>query len=413
MGTAALSLMTQVLFERGLGVEGFAQWALVNSLVVVFITVACFGSSNLVMSEYFEGHLTSPAGRIALARFFLTTGLIALLGFVAAYGWAPLPGARTPRDVALGALILVAQIPIVLVYPMFQIHDRARMVAFWHFMQNLGRSLVAATSLIVAMTYTTAMAGWLAVSLVLCAWVLLDRGARRFPAAPLIPSPRQERTSEIPQTVAARGLRFGFAEALDALDLKVALPIAALFLTAKETAATSLGLVFLFAVHFFPYVLVTRYLLPAVHSSGRQETNSVLTTVDRWLVLGVIASGAVAVLFALFGANLVAILARGDYNDQRHMFVAAGIAMVPLSVSILGSATFMTIDRQRDLLAWRVRATLVFLLTLVLTAPWMGSAAAFIAIAAGRTYLGAKFVLVAAREREFTIARKRRVRAGG
>ena len=67
-GAAALSFVTQVMFERGLGVEGFAQWVLVNSLVVLFVTVACFGARNLVVSEYFEGHLVKRAGRIALAR---------------------------------------------------------------------------------------------------------------------------------------------------------------------------------------------------------------------------------------------------------------------------------------------------------------------------------------------------------
>lgn len=391
-----LSLPTQVLFERGLGVDGFAQWLLVNALVSFFVPLAAFGSANLILSEFFEGRLNTSDGRRALARFFAVTTVIAAIGFVVVYGWSRLGGRRTTLDVALGFAITLARTPVVLVYPFFQIHHRARLVAFWPAIENLGRFLLSVASIALALSFTTVLGWWLALLAGLA--VVGVRIARSSSLPPI--EARATTARSVPESVAARGVRFGIAEYLDSLDLKLAIPVAAMFLAPKAIAGAGLGLLFLNAIYFFPYLIVTRYLVPGIHSGAGDDRAAVRKTILRWLVFGAVVSVIGGLTFAVFGADIVAILAEGDYRDQRFLFPVVGITMIPLCLSALAAAMYLRIEHAGRLLSWRVQATLVFLLVTIATAKPLGAAAPILGILVCRVFLLIRFGLDALRSRD-------------
>jgi O-antigen/teichoic acid export membrane protein len=385
--TALLSLPTQFLVEHGLGVEGYAEWLLVNSLIVFFVPIATLGYTNLILSEFFEGHLNEASGRRALRRFFTTTTIVAVAAFALVYGFGPFTGVRSWTKVAMGALMVAILSPVNLVYPVFQIQQMARTVALWPAMMNLNRFLVAGATLVASMSVTSYLGWWFASSVLLFAYALSRPGLFTLPEIRV----RRELPEGAATSLTQRGVRFGAAEYLDSLDLKLAIPVTAAMLTAKQIAAAGLGLLFLNAVYFFPWMIVTRYLLPAIHSRIGDDRVTVQATIRRWLLLGAGAVVACGFAFALVGDRIVKLLAEGDYGDQGYLFQIVGVSMIPLCVSILASAPFMRVEHTRRLLTWRIQSTLAFLLVTFATIQ-MGAAAPMLGILAARAYLLIRFL---------------------
>jgi len=394
VATALLSFPTQFLFERGLGVAGFADWLLINALVTSFVPIAAMGAFNLVLSEFFEGHLRDQAGRRALARYFAATTGVGVAGFIAVYAWAPLAGHHSWIHVVLGALIVLARTPVVIAYPLFQIQHRAMLVAFWPAIENLGRFAISLVAVLFAFTFTDAVAWWLALMVALSLFAVLLPGIRTLP-----PPELGERTAS-PETVVGRGLRFGIAEYLDSADLKFAIPVAALLLTPQEIAAAGLALLLLHASHFLPFAIATRYLLPAIHSRAARDREAVQRTITRWTAAGTALAAGAGLLTAVFGADVIAFFAEGDYSAQRHVFSYAGLAMVPLCLSTLWSARFLRIEHTRRLVSWRVQATLVFLVLTLATAGPLRAAAPLLGILGCRAYLSLRFARASRAELE-------------
>lgn len=392
--SAILSLTTQILFERGLGEHGFAQWMVVNGLLVCFLTFACFGSSNFVLSEHFSGTLKTKDARIRLVRYFGVTSLIAVIAFWLVYAYAPLAGERTTLDIGLGVLLLVAQIPVALTYAIFQLQDRYILVAFWPLYQNVIRFIVAIASCLIVMTYTGAMAMWLAGLALLIAYAALNySGVLRPLVQPSLFGRHRAGRDKVDTTgMYGRGARFGMSETIDALDVKVAVPLAALFLSSKEVAAVALGVLFLNAVFFFPYVFVMRFLLPTVHRYGVSNAAKLKRIMNRWNIATVVALVPVAFVFAAFGDRIIGVLASGDYSAQEHMYLALGAAVIPLCLSIQAAARFMIASKADLLLRWRVEALIAFLVVLVGTVDHIDVAAPFVAILLSRAYLSLRLL---------------------
>jgi hypothetical protein len=234
------------------------------------------------------------------------------------------------------------------------------------------------------------MALWLIMLVVLAGYVFVTEGKRAVIAASKALSPGAAERHAIRTALAAvgkRGVWFGLNESIDSLDLKLAVPVAAVFLSSTETAVVALGWIPLVAVHFFPYVAVTRYLLPKVHRESLSSPQQLVRTVRRWCVVTAVAATPLALCAALFGEAGLAWLVKGDYSAYGEIFPWLGLAIVPLSVSIVGVAAFMSSESAPQLLRWRAEATGVFVLAVAALAASTDVTSIFIAIAAGRFYL--------------------------
>lgn len=382
---AVLSLATQLVMERALGPVGFAAWALASALVTLFTSFVAYGLNSLTVADFYRGRLADAAGRAAVFRYALLCLVVSTLVFGAVYGLAPFTVPRSTADVALATAILVLMSPITACYAFMQVRSKHGWVAFWPVAQNLTR-FAAAVAAIAGLVYVTgALAVWLVGSAVLgivAVAELLDtrsalNSSRSAPETPVV----EERTT------IARAVRFGSAELLDSLDLKIALPLAALFMGTHDVAAVGIGMLIMNAIHYFPYVFVMRFLLPAAHRDDAQGRPALSGWMTRVHWGGVAASTTLGLLLVVFAPAAIAHVAQGDYSAYGAMFTAIGISTVPLTMSILASAQLLGESHAGRLLVLRLRATLLFVVAFLGTQSLAGAAAPFIAIGIARLYL--------------------------
>lgn len=396
--TAVLSLGTQLLMERGLGPSGFARWALCSSLVTLFGVLATFGLNSLLLADHYRGRLVTADGRRAVLRYALVCTGLAALGLLALYAGAPFRVERSALDVAMAMALVLLMLPVTAVYAYFQICGLGLELAFWPVLQNLARFAAALAVLWAALDASMAIAVWLGgVALLALASVPgLARApavlaAGPHPAGVGLPAAAAAVPVQAPEAgnVAATGRRarrFGWMEFFDALDLKVALPIAALMLPDVQVAAVGLGLLLMNAIYYFPYVFVMRYLLPAVHRADAAGGGlpRLSPRIDR---VALLASAVIGVAVALAAPSVIGWVAAGDYSAQRGMFVAVGLATVPLVMSTVGAGAFLGESQADLLLRLRRLTTLVFLVVVLLLIGPLGAAAPFVALIAGRGWL--------------------------
>ncbi|HQC94746.1 MAG TPA: hypothetical protein PK306_03445 [Aquabacterium sp.] len=389
--TAVLSLGTQLLMERGLGPSGFARWALCSALVTLFGVLATFGLNSLLLADHYRGRLVTAAGRRAVLRYALACTGLAVLGMLALYAGAPFRVERSALDVAMAMALVLLMLPVTAVYAYYQICGLGLELAFWPVLQNLARFAAALAVLWAALDASQAIAVWLGgvVLLALAAVPGLARASAVLAAGPQPAAPSALADPLEAVAVAGTGRRarrFGWMEFFDALDLKVALPIAALMLPDVQVAAVGLGLLLMNAIYYFPYVFVMRYLLPAVHRADAAGSGlpRLSPSIDR---VALLASAVTGVAVAVAAPGVVAWVAAGDYTGQRAMFTAAGLATVPLVMSTVGAGAFLGESQADLLLRLRRLTTLVFLVVLLVLIGPMGAAAPFVALIAGRGWL--------------------------
>jgi O-antigen/teichoic acid export membrane protein len=371
--------------ERALGPAGFAAWALASALVTLFTSFVAFGLNSLTVSDFYRGRLADANGRAAVFRYALLCLVFSTLLFGALYGLAPFTVPRSTADVLLASAILMLMSPITAAYAFMQVRRKHGWVAFWPVAQNLTR-FAAAVAAIVGLAYVTgALAIWLVGSLLLGIVAIVELLGSRS----VMTSSRSEAAASVPEVrgTIARALRFGSAELLDSLDLKIALPLAALFMGTYDVAAVGIGMLIMSAIHYFPYVFVMRFLLPAAHRDDALGKPALSGWMTRVLWAGVIASAATGLLIVFCAPAAIALVAQGDYSAYRGMFTAVGIGTVPLTMSILVSAPLLGESHAGRLLLLRLRATLLFVLAFLGTQSIAGAAAPFIAIGVARFYL--------------------------
>jgi len=381
---AVLSLVTQLAMERALGPAGFAGWALASALVTLFTNFVAFGLNSLTVADFYRGRLAVGAGRVALLRYALLCLIVSTAAFAAVYGWAPFTVPRIPAEVVLAAMIVALMSPITACYAFMQVGGRHFWVAFWPVAQNLTRFAAAAAALAGLVYVTGAIAVWLAGTVVLGVFAVVVLRDARF----LLVDASAKPVSGVDGTgTLRRALRFGSAELLDSLDLKIALPLAALFMETHDVAAVGIGMLIMNAIHYFPYVFVMRFLLSAAHrddAHGKPPLSGWMKNVT-W---GGISVSVIAALLIIVGAPwAIARVAMGDYGGYGAMFTAIGVATIPLTMSILGSAPLLGETHARRLLALRIRATLLFVLVFLGVQGVAGAAAPFVAIGISRLYL--------------------------
>lgn len=382
---AALSLVTQLVMERALGPAGFAAWALASALVTLFTSFVAFGLNSLTVADFYRGRLADAAGRVAVFRYALLCLVVSTIFFGAIYGLAPFTVPRSTADVVLAAAILVLMSPITASYAFMQVRRKHGWVAFWPVAQNLTRFAAAAVALAGLASVTGALAIWFAGNLLLGIVATIELRDARSAMTSTRPAPEAS-VAEMRGTI-ARALRFGSAELLDSLDLKIALPLAALFMGTHDVAAVGIGMLIMNAIHYFPYVFVMRFLLPAAHRDDAQGKPALSGWMTRVHWGGVAASTATGLLIVFFAPAAIAYVAQGDYSPYGGMFTAIGISTVPLTMSILASAPLLGESHAGRLLGLRLLATLLFILVFLGMQSWAGAAAPFIAIGVARLYL--------------------------
>ncbi|HLG20639.1 MAG TPA: hypothetical protein VI895_12605 [Bdellovibrionota bacterium] len=391
--TAACSLPTQILFERSLGVQGFAQWSYLNSICSILIGVACLGASNLILSEFFRGRLETKTGLVRLMAYFGLSSFLAFFGFFGLYAWILLTEKPLFTGMPLELVVFLAQIPIVLIYPVFQIRGWIAQVALWPLLQNLARLLVAITAAVAALGYTSAVALWTIASLLLAGWAI--RMAWR---------PIYSRVNSLAQTevrsalqygglfgVVQSGLGFGATEVLDSLDLKLVVVLAGFFFGAHEISAATLAMLLVFAVYFFPYVLVMRLLLPIVHRYWDNEAHLLFKMIERICLYAVAFLLPVSIAMYFFGHSALALLVKGDYSSQEGVFKAVATVIIPLCLSTVGAAPFMSKRENLRLLRWRLESLALFIVFVLAFVRYLNLAALFWGLTANRTYLCIRF----------------------
>lgn len=388
IATAALSLPTQILLERSLGVQGFAQWAFLNSLCTILTTIACLGANSLILSEFFQGRLQTRQGLTQVLVYLNASSLLGALGFLGVYLWTMAGRTSLLPSMPLEIIVFLAQIPILLVYPVFQIKEQAREMALWPLFQNLSRFVVALMAAVMALSYTSTVALWTLFSLVLAAWavkVCWSLIAKRLHGV------RRDLRSFLRQeeffAVTKSGLGFGANEALDSLDLKLVVPVAAILFGTQEISAAALAMLFLFAVHFFPWVLVSRMLLPAVHRSSETDPQPLYTMVSRLCLFSIAVLLPASIVFFYFGYSILMHFVSGDYSSQQGTFRALSVAFIPTCLSILGAAPFMSKRENLRLLRWRIEALVIFIATTLVLSHKYSVASLFWAVAISRTYM--------------------------
>lgn len=379
---ALLALAAQVLFERALGIEGFAQWAFLNALLTILVPVACMGANHLLLSEFYAGRLQGHGGLRDLVRYFAIWGGLGATILLAAYALAAPQSARAP--LALVLLLFAAQLPIALVFPTFQARGRAGWVAAWPLAHIGLRLLVALLALAASWHFLDAVVAWTigcvgvaALALSQVARPLHERWARRD-AALTRPGPALWRT----------GLGFGMADMLDSLDVKLLVPLAAAWFDPVATAAAGIVVVLLSAASYFPYVLVQRVLLPAVHSARPETREGVRRMVRRLCKACVLLLAPLAVAWWFWGFDVIAALVKGDYATQARALSLLGLSALPLFVSQLAAAPHMERARTWRLLRWRVETVVLFCVaSLALRGLGLGLEALVIGFAVGRAWL--------------------------
>jgi O-antigen/teichoic acid export membrane protein len=377
--SAALSLLAQLIYERALGPDEFALWAYLNSLCVLWLPIACLGANHLLLSEHYAGRTANRAAARRLFVLYGSTTLVSCCAFVG-LGAAGSLASSWATGTALAVLFL-AQVPVVLVYPLLQARGRATWVALWPLVQVLMRLAIALLALGIGLHLGSVVAVWALGCLTLGAiagmWIW-ESARRRL----------QTTDGGAPQgwrALVLSAASFGVSDFMDALDLKLLVPLGAWWLSRQETAAAGLLVVLLSAAFFVPHVLVSRLLLPAVHRLGGSSAD-LLVLVRRLCVWSGAALGPVAILWWWLGPPVVAHLTRGGYHEQAGAIALAGVATMPLVLSMLGGAIHLARERTVSLLRWRVEALLLFLVTATW---WQGAGLAGLlwAFVIGRAWL--------------------------
>ncbi|EHR72927.1 membrane protein involved in the export of O-antigen and teichoic acid [Burkholderiales bacterium JOSHI_001] len=380
VASAGLSLLSQVLAERALGAAGFAHWSHLNALLLLAVPLGCLGSNHLLLSEHARGRLQHRAGLMSALRFYGMCLAVSLPLFLLAGAWRL--GDEDRFSTPLLALLFLGNALAVLLFPVFQISSRATAVALWPLAQVSLRALAGALAL--ALTWSASTLAWAwGLGLVLLGAVGLVSVmplARQWASEPQAATAPPSQASLLRQA----GV-FGASDMLDTLDLKLIIPLAALWHGSAATAAAGIVVVMLSAVVFLPSVLVSRVLLPAVHREGLQSP-----TLRHWVtrVSAAAAVGLLPVAAALggWGPDLVAAVARGNYAAQSDAFRLVGLCLLPLSLSMLGAAPFMAHREAARLLRWRLEALAVFLVLAVVIRDH-GLASLLWAMAGGRLWL--------------------------
>jgi O-antigen/teichoic acid export membrane protein len=377
--SAMLSLVAQLVFERALGPEGFALWAYLNSLCVLWLPIACLGSNHLLLSEHYAGRAANRAAAIRLLLLYGSTTLAACAGFVG-LGVAGALATSWATGLTL-ALLFLAQVPVVLVYPLLQARGRADWVALWPLVQILLRLAVALLALGVGLHFESVMAAWalgcVALGGLAVAWIWDSARSRLRRAG--------HGATQGWRALAVSAAGFGASDLMDALDLKLLVPLGAWWLSRAETAAAGLLVVLLSAAFFVPHVLVSRLLLPAVHRLGGGSAD-LRALVRRLCAWSAAALAPIAALWWWLGPSLLARLTRGGYQEQADAIALAGVATMPLVLSMLGGAMHLGRERTMTLLRWRGEALLLFL---VAAAWWQAAGLAGLvwAFVVGRAWL--------------------------
>lgn len=389
VASALCSLVAQIGFERALGIDGFARWAYLLSLLGLLVPIACMGANHLVLSEFFHGRLSNRTDATRLIAYFGAFSVAALVVVLELHRRAPVADdANLPFW--LLAVLFLSQVPINLAFPVFQGRGRARWVALWPLLQVALRAILAGLAILGAWTYLGAVQAWTMTSVVLAlvavrqVWPSLRARLQRE---------RQETDRRAPgqvRSTVAAGLGFGLGDLLDALDLKLLVPIAAFLYGTTETAAAGLCVVALSAIFFFPHVLITRILLPAIHRSTSSEER----TEVRLLVLRVCAWSFVALvpltaLAYVYGYEVIAASVRGDYSSQAMALSLLAFCFAPLCISQLAAAPHMERARTWWLLRRRLEALAVFI-GIALGWRSLGLSSLLLAFAAGRLWLSVR-----------------------
>lgn len=378
------------MFERALGIQGFAEWASLGALLTVFVPLACMGSTHLLLSSDLAAEFVGRRCLWLLLIYFGSFTSLALAAFEIALKVGAPGNLMTLPSVLLLSVFLV-QIPIVLVYPVYQRRGHMQWVAAWPLLQTAFRLLAAITALIIG----------LGVFGVMVTWVLLSLGLVAVAVRAIWPSVRtrilhsdKSGESSLPwrqsmSRLFASGIGFGLSDLLDSLDLKLVVPLAALLLSVTETAAAGLATVLLSAVQFFPYVLVMRVLLPAVHRDSDATSGELRALVLRLSAIVTLSLAPFAVAFWWVGFPILALVARGDYSSQEQAISWLGICFVPLCVSQFAAAPHMVRRSTWRLFWWRVEALGLFILV-SLALSNLRLLAIVIGFTVGRTWLCAR-----------------------
>jgi len=383
--SALAGLASQLLLERALGVQGFAEWAYLSAFLAISAPLACMGSGHLLLSSTLREDLTDRAGLLLLATYFGSFTLLALAVFALGLNTgAPGNLMTVPWALLCGALLV--QIPVALVFPVYQRRGHMRWVATWPLLQSAVRLLMALAALTLSFTIFGVLVTWVVLSMGLSIiairtiWPLVRIRMDRL--SPAQGFPLRDRMSRL----YVSGIGFGLSDLLDSLDLKLIVPLAALLFGVTETAAAGLAAILLAAVHFFPYVLVMRVLLPAVHSGSDAMGQALRSLVLR---LSAFASFALVPLVAAFlccGLTILELVVRGDYSSQEDAISWLGVCFIPLCVSQVAAAPHMARRNTWRLFWWRVEALALFIATTLLLSE-SGLLAVVVGFAAGRTWL--------------------------
>jgi O-antigen/teichoic acid export membrane protein len=387
IGGAALvaalgSLVAQVLFERSLGVSGFALWAFLNSVLSIAVPAACLGSNHLILSEYYKGRLENREGFITLLKYFGGFAVPSLAAFLAAVAIAAPPGAKDLSFVVL-ALLFATQLPLLLVFPVFQARQQIAWVATWPVAQVGVRLAIAILALVAAWTVDTVVLAWTLASCLLVAVAV----QQTWPAMRARLKRAGAESGQDVQQVRRAGLLFGLNDLFGQLDMKLIVLLASVLMDSTATAAAGICVVALAAAQLLPYVIVQRVLLPAVHGIREDliaEVNSVVLRLGAWVT---IALAPLAVIWWWIGFPMVSAIVRGDYASQANAIGLLGLSAIPLSVSELAVARHMARERASRLLRWRVESVLVFIVASALAGRWFGLEALILAFALGRLWL--------------------------
>lgn len=389
--SAICSLLAQLAFERALGLLEFARFAYLTSLLGLLVPVACMGSNHLLLSEFFQGRLVSREDASRLISYFLAFSALALLVFLPLYRHgAPPPQAGLPL-LLLGVLFL-AQVPVNIVFPVFQGRGQTRWVALWPLIQVLLRAAVGVVAILAAWSLYEAVLAWTIVCVSLAAIAisqLLPSLKARMKLKPQLAESHRFTWQRTRATLAS-GLVFGLSDMLDALDLKLLVPLAALLFSAVETAAAGLAVVILSAAFFFPYVLITRILLPAIHRApahgGSSEVRALVLRLSAWSLAVLLP---ITVLVYAYGYPLIARIVRGDYSSQATALSGLAFCLAPLCISQLAAAPHMQRESTWRLLWWRLEALAIFV---AMALGWrsLGLTSLVLGFAVGRLWLSAR-----------------------
>jgi O-antigen/teichoic acid export membrane protein len=380
-------LGAQLLLERALGVQGFAEWAYLSAFVAIAVPLACMGSGHLLLSSTLQPDFADRLGLYLLATYFGSFTLLALAIFTIALKVSA-PGNLGTLPWAVLLAVFMVQIPIVLVFPVYQKRGHMRWVAAWPLLQTALRLAMAIAALIFGFTVFGVVVTWVVLSLALLAIAIHTIGPavrarmQRTQASEGRSAPLRERISRLYWS----GIGFGLSDLLDSLDVKLIVPLAALLFGVTETAAAGLMTIVLAAVQFFPYVLVMRVLLPAVHRGSDATSRALRLLVLRLSAIATFALAPLVVAFLCCGLAILDLVVRGDYSSQAGAISWLSLCFVPLCVSQVAAAPHMARRGAWRLFRWRVEALVLFIVTTLGLAKF-GLLAIVIGFVAGRTWL--------------------------